>query len=230
MTYSDTCSPFSIKQYCHNQCVFVVAEAGLVVFIVLVVGLLLLSVLVIVSLICCIKRRRPAKRYRKHFFFFHLVYFRLLCTTLCMLFIFNWSLYFLIDDSNLPLDKLTRCLRQAVHEAALASGPHTSASLHLWSLQPLKPANLCPLLLPDHILEHWNPAEQLQWWATTLAPTLFVLASNLDMIFTLMASMVCHVIAKHVLAESCYSTHWQPIRSMDANVNYKQVYWSYEKY
>lgn len=74
---------------------------------------------------------------------------------------------FFIDASSLPQDNPTRCFSQAAHEAAHVSGPHTSANLYLWSLQPLKPVNLCPLLLPDHILEHWSPAEQLQRWAST---------------------------------------------------------------
>lgn len=85
-------------------------------------------------------------------------------TTLYILSIFNRSfcVYFFIDASSLPQDNPTHCFSQAIHEAALVSGPHTSASLYLWSLRPLSPANLCPLLLPDRTLEHQGPAEQLQ--------------------------------------------------------------------
>lgn len=81
----------------------------------------------------------------------------------------NWRsrLYFFTDASSLPRDSPTHCFGRAVQEAALAWRPHTSASLYLWSLQPLKSVNLWPLLLPDHILEHWSPAGQLQRWVPT---------------------------------------------------------------
>lgn len=143
---------------------------------------------------CCIKKRRPLKRYRKKLF----IYFSLcsLCTlSRCRLSIFNWRscVYFFIDASNLPQDSPTRCFGQAVHEAALVSGPHTSASLYLWSLQPLKPVNLCSLRPPDHILEHWSPAEQLQRWVS--APE--CRDTTWYVVFPFVATVVClwnHVI------------------------------------
>ena len=146
--------------------VSVCAEEGLVVLIVsLVVGILVLLVVVIGSLMCCLKKRRPAKRYKHICPFFSVsgslthinnhVFF--------ILFVFDcgFRVYFFTDASKLPQDSSTRCFGQAVQEAVLVLVPRKSASLYLWSLQQLKHANLCPLLLPDHRLEHWSPAERL---------------------------------------------------------------------
>lgn len=47
------------------------------------------------------------------------------------------------DAFSPPRDNPTHCFRQAAHEAAQASVPHTSAGPYLWSLQLPKPANLC---------------------------------------------------------------------------------------
>lgn len=69
--------------------------------------------------------------------------------------------YFFTDASSLPQASPTQGFGRAAHKAAPASRPHTSASLYLWSPQPLKPVNFCPLHLPDHTLEHRSPAGQL---------------------------------------------------------------------
>lgn len=140
------------------------AETSLLVLTVsLAIGFLLLLVLAIGGLMCYMKKRRPLKRYRKQFSlsFSHV--------QPCKPSFLNWRsrLDFFTDASSLPQDSPTHCFGRAAHEAALAWRPHTSASQYLWNLQPLKSVNLWPSLLPDHILEHWSPAGQLQRWVST---------------------------------------------------------------
>lgn len=141
------------------------AETGLLVLTVsLAVGFLLLLVLAVGGLMCYVKKRRPLKRYKEQFSFFQPLFS--MYVKPCKPSFVNWRsrLYFFTDASSLPQDSPTHCFGRAVHEAALVWRPHTSASLYLWSLQPLKSVNLWPLLLPDHILEHWSPAGQLRRW------------------------------------------------------------------
>lgn len=153
------CSMLFLNQS-HFVFLFFVSETGLLAFTVsLAAGSVVLMLLVIGVLMYCVRKSRPAKRYLKKSFF---SLFSLLFTCspednykLCVWFYFSGT-------SNPPPGSLTPCLGRAVRGAVHVLGPHTSASLYLWSRQQPRPASPWLLHRQDHMQERWGPVGRCQ--------------------------------------------------------------------